>query len=169
MRKDDVEFHRLGYGYDSVPAVNVKVSWPQGQKRRELLEEVERETGETGFAGWAEEAQYGGELADEWPDWAFGAACEDAWGMLQTDAEEIFGAGTKVYAEGRSGGWAYIDGMTAEDVEGWDAIALGRWAKFARWARQQADNVPYQEAWIVAVNVYGPAHPMQGPTLEAIL
>jgi hypothetical protein len=103
MRKDEVEYHQLGYGYQSAPAVNVKVQWPYpyGEARRKLLADVEREAGEPGFAVWAEERFD----ADDWPMWAFEAACADGWDWLQDCAEELFGKGTKVYSEGRSGGW----------------------------------------------------------------
>lgn len=91
---------------------------------------------------------------ETWPNsTAYEVACESLWEMLQNDASEIFGEGTKVYSEGRSGGWAYVDGITADDVESWDAIALNRWAKFSKYAKALSTDVAYQMAWFVYFNV----------------
>ena len=131
FRKDDITFHSDGYR-GSRPAVNVKVY--------DSLAE--------GFAKWqADEAdpdpRYTVEwietnLSDEARERWFEAACESGWEDAQNDAEEVFGRGVKVYGEGRSGGWLVVEGID-DDVSSWDAIAVSRWAKFARWARGTAD------------------------------
>jgi hypothetical protein len=75
-----------------------------------------------------------------------------AWEFAQTLADDTFGAGAKVWSAGRSSGWCVVDGLP--DVDSWDAIALGRWARFARDVRAIADDLPYQTFWGIAANVY---------------
>jgi hypothetical protein len=61
----------------------------------------------------------------------------------------------KVYSDGRSGGWLVVHGLP--DVETWDAIALGRWAKFNKMIRDLVDEgYPYDFVWHLHVNVYEP-------------
>ena len=52
----------------------------------------------------------------------------------------------KVYSDGRSGGWLVVHGLP--DVESWDAIDLGRWAKFEKMIRGLVDDgYPYDFIW----------------------
>lgn len=153
MRKDEVEFHSEGFGGGSRPAVNVKVyNWPNDP--RALFLEVGKDNGydETELARWYDED--GGEQRITSADWLFEAACELGWEQLQTDAEEVFGSGVKVYSQGRSGGWAVVDGLP--EFESWDAIMLGKWARFARFARVLADDVPYQMMSLAVLNMFEP-------------
>lgn len=40
------------------------------------------------------------------------------------------------------------------DLEEWDAIALGRWRRFEKWARAAADHVPSEMLTLLAINQY---------------
>lgn len=108
----------------------------------------------------------------------------DAWNQLAEDTKTIFGQDYGVAAEGRSGGWAVVTRtreeleydrnstaghaskprtrrytqtvFTREDVASWDAIQLGKWRQFAKWARQQADAVPQLYYTLIYQNEYHP-------------
>jgi hypothetical protein len=80
----------------------------------------------------------------------FWRACESEWEMLQQDADEIFGAGVKVEAGGRSGGWACVTGL--EDIESWDAVMLAKWRRFAKYAEAYAKGIPEQMVYSLACN-----------------
>lgn len=145
--KSDVET-RWEHGRE-YPCVNVKV---HNGIRRADLEAVERESGLAGFADWAQDLLD----ADKWPEWTWEAACEQGWETLKSNADECFpGQGVKVYSAGRSGGWCIVEGLPP--VESWDAIMLGKWRRFAKWARLQADDIPHAMADLAAFNVYEPA------------
>ena len=157
MKKEDIEYHSDGYGRASVPAVNVKVhSWniafPIKLGR----------WSDDGGATWHDEMTDAG-FDEEWieqyaPDEhgeRFGFACECAWEYLQDEARDIFGGNVKVYSQGRSGGWAIVEGL--DDAESWDAIAVSRWARFAKVARSLADDIPRQVAEGIYHNEYLPA------------
>jgi hypothetical protein len=141
MKKAEVQTRY--YRGERRPCVNVKV---HGSVTPKILAEVERESGEVGFAAWA------GDLLErgKWPEWAFGAACENGWEDLQRDAEDIFGTRAKVRSEGRSGGWCVVDGIS--ELESWDAVMVSKWARFARWARAAADGIPFDMAMLLAIN-----------------
>lgn len=170
-RKDDVEFHGLGHGHQRVPAVNVKVYdyADDAMFRRVATDEVHDPERVSAWWEGLDDRERDAIYSD-----AFAFACERGWEDLETEACEIFGPGTKVYSEGRSGGWAYVHGIDADDVDGWDAIALARWARFARIARILADDIPYQVAWSIIVNVYEPTDEEQrrllnGPTSPSLI
>ena len=131
--KSDIEYHSDGFGRSRVPAVNVKVhdSLADGfaKWQADNPDADPRFTVEWIESNLSDEAQY---------DY-FGFACESGYEQAENDAQEIFGSHTKVYSQGRQGGWAIIQGIDEEDVERWDAIELGKWAKWARWARSTAD------------------------------
>lgn len=65
---------------------------------------------------------------------AFKQASERFWEDVQAEAQELF-PGCKVYGEGRQGGWLVVHGLP--DVETWDAIMLGKWARLARWCERE--------------------------------
>lgn len=67
-------------------------------------------------------------------------------------AEECFGPGVKVYSEGRSGGWAIVDGLPPFDS--WDAVMVAKWTRFAKWAGEVVDDIPYITMSTVCLNVY---------------
>lgn len=136
--KADIEYHQLGNGYKRVPAVNVKV----------------RDTLSVGFRKWKKNNPDEDErFTEEWiekhvsdDDCAnlFWFACALGWEELQEKAVEIYGSKhVKVYSEGRSGGWAYIDGINT-DVESWDAIEFGRWRSFSKFAKLVAGDIMYR-------------------------
>lgn len=150
--KADIEFH-----YDhgrSRPAVNVKVHNAWVGEFAKLLPQVSEDIDGKANPHFNEEWLERHVSEDAWQDY-FYSACEDGWELLQMDAEEVFGRGVKVYSEGRQGGWAVVEGIDT-DVESWDAIAVARWGKFARWARAQADDVPYQMVRHAYINKFRP-------------
>lgn len=159
-RKDDVQVHSEGFGRMGRLAVNVKVyrssrsvplplelgsSYPIGHP--ELISTSYTADGFT--HEWVEQwAEENSDTADS----LFWQTCADGWEQLQELAEEIWGKGTKVYSEGRSGGWAVVDGL--DDLEQWDAIALGKWRRFERLARIVADDVPRVMLEAIYFNVW---------------
>jgi hypothetical protein len=136
--KDDVQTH---YGSDR-PAVNVKVYKRLEDGFREFIEAGDFDIEDAdGFSlEWIEE-----NLTEEQLDAMFWSACEHGWEMLQQDAEDVFGKYARVEADGRSSGWCVVTGL--DDIEDWDAVALAKWRKFERWARAEADDIPYQIVW----------------------
>ena len=146
--KADVQFHSEHFG-PSRPAVNVKVRrsiWghplPLELGRSKPANDPAAEwtihtTPEWFTHEWIEE-----HIPDHVIDEFFWSACESGWESLQVDAEEIFGSHVKVYGEGRSSGRCVVEGLP--DFDSWDATMLAKWRKFEKWARQQADDVPYQ-------------------------
>lgn len=161
--KADIDFHSTTIsGHNPVPAVNVKVRGGGYIGNVPLPLEV----GGYAEAGqpirpvfthplftheWLEEHTTEDEQQAAWE-----SAIESGWDGIKSDAEEIFGPGTKVYSEGRSGGWAYVDGFTRDDVEGWDAVAVARWGKFSKYAQAYAADVPRQIVdWLYA-NIFEP-------------
>ena len=157
--KDDVQFHSDGYR-EGRPAVNVKVygwacgvplplelgsSYPVG--RPDLLETHYTEPLFT--HEWSEE-----HVDDETGSAFFWQACTDGFEMLQEDALEIFGRGVEVFAEGRSGGWAVVDGLPA--IEEWDAIDLGKWRKFEKIAKSYAEDIPRVTVDLIYANCFLP-------------
>ncbi len=152
-RKSDVTFH------DGHPAVNVKVPYLSYSEWDNLAwqvagdEDVIPEHFIDAMNEWREEND---------TDWIWETACESGWDQLQYDVGEIWPirqyGKLQVYAEGRSDGWAVVDGL--DDFESWDAIELARWAKFAKWARIIADGVPYEMLTLFLLNVYEPPDPL---------
>ena len=153
MKKSDVEisYHQ---GTSGSPMINVKVHRFDPTEEEWAYLEAEF----PGFRAWLQVIEdtdpiYHEELLNDSFTWAQ----EGAWEMVQDDADEIFGVSympdlIRVYSAGRSGGWCVVEGLP--DVESWDAIALARWAKFARYAHAQADDMAYQTHWTLAANRY---------------
>lgn len=159
--KADIEYHGTHNGYWPAPAVNVKTQG--GYVTRALVEQVAADNDQPTFVRWWDENE--SKLSDDTLTYYWQSACEDAWETLQDDAEEIFGRGVKVYSAGRSGGWAYIEQFKAEShgsgydvTDGWDAIDVAKWGKFARWARLIADDVEYQMVQMILINLFQPEH-----------
>jgi hypothetical protein len=153
--KDDVEFHSLGFSSNQQPAVNVKIyktlndvelpinlggSHPVGKP-----EEFQWHYTDPEFTvDWVED-----NLTEEQIQGTWDLMCESGWEYLQQIAEEIWpDIKVKVYAEGRSGGWAVVEGLP--DFEYWNAIELGRWRRFEKIAKAVAADVPHQ----VMVSIY---------------
>jgi len=74
------------------------------------------------------------EIAQRALNWAWESACQQFWESFNpgwyNDLEEYYfpGTGASIVQEGRSGGWAAVDGLKA--LEDWDAVDLARWRKF---------------------------------------
>jgi hypothetical protein len=137
MKKSDVTIRRAVYGSDaSGPAINVKFygNFP----RHEL-------------AAYFKVADDAPEL-DKALEYAWDTECEQFWESAQDSlnfamlgdaaAGELKPSGTKdspytVYSAGRSGGWLVVEGLP--DVESWDAVMLGKWARFEKLIRQDIE------------------------------
>lgn len=105
------------------------------------------------------------ELAHEiWPEWStemvdekkffpeFPPGCQYRFTGKKVGRKRYH---VQVYSEGRSGGWCVVHGLP--EIEEWDAIALGRWARFEKGVKLIADEeYPYQFVWNLAVNVFEP-------------
>lgn len=151
MKKSDVEFH-YEHGRRN-PAVNVKHHlWIPDLIRKHRGNGTHEFSDDAGFWAWLEERWDANDYesmdgADEW-------ARESCWEMAQELAEECWPTRSViVYSEGRMGGWATVHNLP--DIEDWDAIALGRWAKFERGVKQIAhEEYPYQFVWNLHVNVW---------------
>ena len=146
MRKSEVAFHSEGYS-PARPAVNVKC-----YKGIESVDFSQfHADADPGFTlDWVRE-----NVSDERVNDSFSYACERQWEQVEIDAEECFGKGAKVYAEGRSGGWAVVDGLPP--FESWDAIMTSRWSQFSKLASGLAADIPYQIVDDLCYNLYIPA------------
>ena len=152
MQKSAIEFHQ------GKPAVNVKIGWLRDQAWDQLARKVAEDHAAPRPAeftlAWIREA-----LSQDAQDQYWQAAIDDAWEQLEEDVNHgweapIFGRKVKIYSQGRSGGWAVVEGFTREQVEGWDAIAVAKWAKFCRIARETADDVNYQYLSLIYLNQF---------------
>jgi len=154
MRKAEVQIH-CDQGRCK-PAVNVKIYNLRLEQALTLFQSQNaREDGITAFTlDWVE--QLSADVRDDW----WHAACDRGWEQLEEDvnAENVFGRKVTIYSEGRSGGWAIVDGMTAAEVEHWDAVALARWAKFVRYCRETTADVPYQYLDLIFYNRFQPEY-----------
>lgn len=151
--KDDIDLRRDG------PAVNVKVTKGYDRFPMPLEFGQVKEAGETEFHDVLSAPEFTHEwieanLTDEDLNVWWGSAAESGWEMLDEEAKTIFGPSVKVYSDGRSDGWAVVHGLS--DVEGWDAVALGKWRRFCKVARLIADDHPYQMLSLIYLNVYEP-------------
>lgn len=120
--RNNVRMHRDGYA-DPLPAVNVKIYAPLA--RRDALN-VASATDDRKREAFANDA------LKVLPEWTYEASLESGWEDLERDAREIFGPNVEVYSQGRSGGWCVVKGLSP--VETWDAITLGKWRRFEKWA-----------------------------------
>lgn len=162
--KADVQFHVDRF--TSHAAVNVKVYGTREELTAawRMLRQGE-EIDPRFTADWI-----AAELTDDRQMGWWDEACAVAWERAQADydahAADFWGPAT-IYSEGRSGGWAVIapkrepglvspPWFTREEVAGWDAIALAKWARFVKWLRQAADDVPYQYLSLIYSNVFEP-------------
>ena len=77
--------------------------------------------------------------------------------MAQQHCEEIFGRTAKLYSEGRQAGWAVVYNLP--DVDGWDAIAISKWTRFARRLRAEVDWLCSAESVFDLIDANGWAEP----------
>ena len=167
MKKADI-IQRYERG-EYLPAINVKWSpyLPDIEKKfrgtkargRRGIYTVHEFGDDELFWAWVDKVDARGGGWD-YPTGEFHAAYEmaagDGWEQAKEYAGEIWTEhwmGTpKIYSDGRSGGWLVAHDLP--DVEDWDAIAVGRWAKFARYVQATLDDLDYQFVWHLHVNVY---------------
>lgn len=142
MRKDDVSF-RDGYA-----CVNIKVPW---RSLDTVVSELrgDGEIPETLTTEWIEE-----NISEERLNAIFWFVCESEFEYFTDYAAEIM-PGTTFHQDGRSGGWA-VSNHSEYEVEGWDAIALAKWSKIERVARQIACGVYGQVVLSIYLNEYAP-------------
>lgn len=168
-KKEDVTFHSDNWR-ERHAAANVKVyGYPTADLVRRVL-------ADNGLSSRQDpdmilDALQAAEESGDYSAWEMG--CESGWDMLANDAEELFGRGHSVTSEGRSGGWAVVTyngrpTFDAEDVEGWDAIELSRWARFVRYARDAAEDVPYQIVSAYVLNRLVPETDVEGLALAGV-
>lgn len=155
--KEDIEFHS-DYMQKGVPAVNVKVYGSYRNVRLPIHLGSSCGKDEEEWTHHYTDPEFTHDWIDEnvsdndWNDY-FEWACTDGWEQLQAEACNIYGHDMiedrsgrhyryRVYSQGRSGGWAIIDGIDA-DVDSWDAIEFTRWKRFSTIARSIADGIPY--------------------------
>lgn len=118
MKKSEVQTHSdRPYG-SQYPAVNVKIyQWGPGD------------------ASVVTRFKCPEKQAEKALEYAFNSAQWHFWKGAEEYATEVFGKGVKVYGAGRSSGWLIVVGLS--DVETWDAIQLGKWAKFVGIIREE--------------------------------
>lgn len=145
----EITTHRLGYGGSYVPAVNVKVY--------ASINDIELPAKDDDFAHrrftheWIRENLPERKFLEEW-DWA----CRRGWDMLEEIAHEIYG-NVSVYAEGRNGGWAYIQGSGFNpDYTEWTEEEQKQWEKFCERAKAVVEDIPYQAVWGIWANHFNP-------------
>ena len=137
----EITFHRLGYGSKSIPMVNVKnyegidsIALPREEFSPQFTHKW-IEDNEKDVEGWYEEA------------------CREGWEQLEEIAHEIYENDTfKVYSEGRSDGWAYLDGL--KSFEDWEEDDFTKWAQFSEQAQAVAKDIPYQTVALIYYNVF---------------
>lgn len=113
--------------------------------------------------------------------WAEETACEDGWGDAAEEARETFGAGVKVWGEGRSSGWLVVDGIGdpvswaecrycdadaaghpwgdesygCEAFEPGDSAAwIAEWPRFEQWCQDRANLCADAAVQIIYLNVW---------------
>jgi hypothetical protein len=153
MKKTEITYHGIGYGAEAGPAVNVKIhASPTNALALDVTRQYDGEDPRFTL-DWIDAHLSEGQRNGWWED-----ACRHAWEQLQNDVntENVFDRSGKVeiISEGRSGGWAIVRGWTRDTVTGWDAVAVARWGKFARYARETANDVPFQYLAGIYLNVF---------------
>jgi hypothetical protein len=137
MRKSEVEFH------GSSPAVNVKNYGSIYTVPLPIELGGVSEADGSGFRVVKTDPAFNHEWMEAHEealnDYAVFAA-QDGWEYLEAQAQEIWGSHVKVYSEGRSGGWAVVEGL--DPFESWNAIALAKWARFQKIAKAIAEDFP---------------------------
>lgn len=152
MKKSDVEisYHQ---GHHGCPMVNVKHHlWVPDLIRKYKDNGTHEFSDDAGFWAWLEE-QWDSSNYDAW-DSADEWARELCWEDARECAHDIWPfRELGVWGAGRSGGWLVVEGL--RPVEDWDAIELGRWARFVRRIEAIRDEeYPYQFVWQLGANVY---------------
>ena len=144
----EITFHRLGHGNKSVPAVNVKI-----HKSIHSIALPREEFSPQFTHGWIEKNLNTPEENTTIDGW-WNEACREGWEELDTIAFGIYGERHKVYSEGRSAGWAYIDGLKAYGE--WGEEDFTKWGQFSEQAQTVAKDIPYQTVALIYYNVFLP-------------
>ena len=118
MRKSDIQFHSDGAGWNPHPAINVKQY-------------------QFGPIAATVAARFGCDekTAERALSFAWESAVDQFWREFADDIVPDIFPGAKCYSEGRGGGWLTVHGLP--DVEAWDSIMLGKWAKLCRMVREE--------------------------------
>ena len=75
-------------------------------------------------------------------------------------SRKAFGRVTKIYSEGRSGGWAIVDHI--KDTEDWTDEHYAQWARFEALCAEACADVFYQYFDTIYYNVFEPWAERQG-------
>lgn len=142
MRKSDIQY-RNGH-----PCINIKVPWMRLETAVEKAHE-DVNYPPTFTAEWIED-----NVSEDRLSAIFWNVCEFEYEYFEEYAREIQ-PNVRFSVEGRQGGWA-VSNFTEYDVEGWDAIDLGKWRKICKVARQIADHIQVQVVHSIAINEYSP-------------
>lgn len=147
--REDVQTHRLGYGSDRAPAVNVK---------NYAYIPAHLVTDKFGCS----EARAETALRYAWE-----SACETFWDMDAPQiVEDAFGKHVKFYSEGRSGGWLVVIGLPP--VDEWDAIALGKWRSFEARVRREVEYLTSAEYALDMIEMNGWVEPEEQDQNEVV-
>lgn len=142
----------------------VQCNYHQGSKRGEPVVNVK--VHKLAEQGWRE--FYAGEpdadprFTEEWTDEhvgeqgldsCFWLVCSWRFEDAEEYAREVFDdPRLTVSADGRSGGWLVVSGLG--DVGEWNAITLGKWWKFERYCRAEADGIMRQVVESIYINEF---------------
>jgi hypothetical protein len=151
LSKASITYEDVATHYDRtrLPAVNIKVynsSLPRGEFFDDIVSEFELDHRLTAISST--------ELRDlverylETHDDIFWNVCESGFEDIVAEGKEIFGSHVEIYRQGRSGGWAVVEGLP-EDLPEWDEILLAKWERFIEVCGTHVDDVPYQLVWSV--------------------
>lgn len=121
FRKSDIETHEVSRYMQMLPAVNVKAH----HGARGLVDAIVERFG------------YSVAQAEVAAQFAWDSACEMFWEDAASEAPDFLGHSVKVWSAGRCGGWLVVEGLP--DVDGWDAVAVSRWGRFAQEMRSRVD------------------------------
>lgn len=150
-RKSDVQMHSPDRHGREYPAVNVRADVRFWAVELPLdlgsCDGVEQRSDPSFTHDWI-----AAHVTDDQMQAAWQCVCDDGWEQIEDAARDLFGPAVPVYAAGRSGGWAVVVGL--DPVESWDAIALGRWARFERFCRAGAYDVPRAMIESIYYNIF---------------
>ena len=150
--KRNVQFHRDGLYGVSRPAVNVKMLHLD-LRRVNLPQEEGVVDGATVYTDVAFTHDWiDANLDEEKMDSVWMMACEEGWEMLSQEAKAIWGKQAEVISEGRSGGWAVVEGL--KDYESWNVVDLSKWRRFEQYARAVVKDIPRQMVMGVYLNYF---------------
>lgn len=89
---------------------------------------------------------------DEVREQAWRSVCEAGWEEMEREAKDIWGKATKVFAEGRSGGWAVVEGI--KSFESWNVVDLAKWRRFEQHAQAVVADIPRSMVLDIYLNYF---------------